>query len=34
MAVLNAVRNKLVHLIYALIEKQENYNKNYINPLA
>jgi transposase len=34
MAVLNAVRNKLVHLIYALIDKQENYNKNYINPLA
>lgn len=34
MSVLNAVRNKLVHVVCALVEKNEQYDKNYINLLA
>jgi transposase len=34
MSIINAVRNKLIHLVYALIEKKQNYDKNYINLLA
>lgn len=34
MSVLNAVRNKLIHIICALIEKNKLYDKNYINSLA
>lgn len=34
MSVLNAVRNKIVHLICALIEKNEKYDENYIKKLV
>jgi len=34
MLVLNAVRNKLIHRVYAVIKRGEKYNKNYVSPLA
>jgi hypothetical protein len=34
MAVLNAVRNKIIHKIFAVVMDQRNYLKNYITPLA
>ncbi len=34
MLVLNAVRNKLIHRIYAVVSRGEKYNKNYISSLA
>lgn len=34
MLVLNAVRNKLIHRIYAVVERGEKYDKNYVSPLA
>ncbi|MBC3795365.1 IS110 family transposase [Spirosoma utsteinense] len=34
MLVLNAVRNKLIHRVYAVVERGEKYDKNYVSPLA
>lgn len=34
MLVLNAVRNKLIHRVYAVIKRGEKYDKNYVSPLA
>jgi len=34
MLVLNAVRNKIIHRIYAAVERGEKYEKNYIPKLA
>ena len=34
MLVLNAVRNKLIHRIYAVVERGEKYDKTYVSPLA
>lgn len=34
MLVLNAVRNKLIHRIYAVVKRGEKYNKTYLSPLA
>ena len=34
MLVLNAVRNKLIHRLYAVVARGENYDKNYVSPLA
>lgn len=34
MLVLNAVRNKLIHRLYAVVKRGEKYNKNYAFPLA
>ncbi|RDB04646.1 IS110 family transposase [Runella aurantiaca] len=34
MLVLNAVRNKIIHRIYAVVRRGEKYDKNYINTLA
>lgn len=34
MLVLNAVRNKLIHRIYAVVARGEKYDKNYVSPLA
>ena len=34
MLVLNAVRNKLIHRVYAVVERGEKYNKNYTPTLA
>ena len=34
MLVLNAVRNKLIHRIYAVVERGEKYDKNYTPALA
>ncbi len=34
MLVLNAVRNKIIHRIYAAVERGEKYDKNYIPKLA
>lgn len=34
MLVLNAVRNKIIHRIYAAVERGEKYDKNYISKLA
>lgn len=34
MLVLNAVRNKIIHRIYATVERGEKYDKNYIPKLA
>lgn len=34
MLVLNAVRNKLIHRVYAVVSRGEKYNKNYVSPLA
>ncbi|QJD79663.1 IS110 family RNA-guided transposase [Spirosoma rhododendri] len=34
MLVLNAVRNKLIHRVYAVVAKGEKYDKNYVSPLA
>lgn len=34
MLVLNAVRNKLIHRLYAVVERGEKYDKNYVSPLA
>ncbi|WP_461126902.1 hypothetical protein [Spirosoma aerophilum] len=30
MLVLNAIRNKLIHRIYAVVERGEKYDKNYV----
>lgn len=34
MLVLNAIRNKLIHRVYAVVERGEKYDKNYVSPLA
>lgn len=34
MLVLNAVRNKLIHRIYAVVKRGEKYDKIYLSPLA
>ena len=34
MLVLNAVRNKLIHRIYAVIKRGEKYDKTFLSPLA
>jgi transposase len=34
MLVLNAVRNKLIHRLYAVVKRGEKYDKNYAIPLA
>ena len=34
MLVLNAVRNKLIHRIYAVVERGEKYDKNYTPALV
>jgi len=34
MLVLNAVRNKLIHRLYAVVKRGEKYDKNYTLPLA
>jgi transposase len=34
MLVLNAVRNKLIHRVYAVVARGEKYDKNYVSPLA
>ena len=34
MLVLNAVRNKLIHRVYAVVERGQKYDKNYVSPLA
>jgi len=34
MLVLNAVRNKLIHRIYAVVKRGEKYDKTYLSPLA
>jgi transposase len=34
MLVLNAVRNKLIHRIYAVVARGEKYEKNYVSPLV
>ena len=34
MSVLNAVRNKLIHRVYACVKAQRKYEKNYTHPLA
>jgi transposase len=34
MLVLNAVRNKLIHRLYAVVKRGENYDKNYASTLA
>ena len=34
MLVLNAVRNKIIHRIYAAVERGEKYDENYISKLA
>jgi len=33
MAILNAVRNKIIHRIFALAKNGKSYEKNYINSL-
>ena len=32
--VLNAVRNKLIHRVCAVVRRREKYDKNYVSPLA
>ena len=34
MLALNAVRNKLIHRVYAVIRRGEKYDKNYTSALA
>jgi transposase len=34
MLVLNAIRNKLIHRIYAVVKRGEKYDKKYLSPLA
>lgn len=34
MLVLNAVRNKLIHRVYAVVRRGEKYDENYVSPLA
>ena len=34
MLVLNAVRNKLIHRVYAVVRRGEKYNEKYLSPLA
>lgn len=34
MLVLNAVRNKIIHRIYAAVERGEKYDENYISKFA
>lgn len=34
MLVLNAVRNKLIHRLYAVVARGEKYDKNYVSPLV
>lgn len=34
MLVLNAVRNKLIHRMYAVVERGEKYDKNYRSTLV
>jgi transposase len=34
MLVLNAVRNKLIHRIYAVVQRGKNYDETYVSPLA
>jgi transposase len=34
MLVLNAVRNKLIHRVYAVVARGKRYDKNYVSPLA
>lgn len=34
MLVLNAIRNKLIHRVYAVVKRGEKYNENYMSPLA
>ena len=34
MSVINAIRNKIIHRIFAVIKRQTPYQKNYLNPLA
>lgn len=34
MLVLNTVRNKLIHRVYAVVARGEKYDKNYVLPLA
>ncbi len=34
MLVLNAVRNKLIHRIYAIVKRGEKYDKTYLSPLV
>ena len=34
MLVLNAGRNKLIHRIYAVVNRGEKYDKNYVSPPA
>jgi len=34
MSVINAIRNKIIHRIFAVIKRQTPYQKNYLNPIA
>jgi transposase len=34
MLVLNAVRNKLIHRIYAVVKRGKKYDEKYVSPLA
>ncbi|WP_460952446.1 transposase [Spirosoma daeguense] len=34
MLVLNAIRNKLIHRVYAVVRRKEKYNKTYVSTLA
>ena len=34
MSVINALRNKIIHVICACVRKDEEYEKNYTNTLA
>ena len=34
MLVLNAIRNKLIHRVYAVVRQGKKYDKNYVSPLA
>lgn len=34
MLVLNAVPNKLIHRVYAVVARGEKYDKKYVSPLA
>jgi transposase len=34
MSVINAIRNKIIHRIFAVIKRQSPYQKNYLNPIA
>jgi transposase len=34
MSVINAIRNKIIHRIFAVMKRQTPYQKNYLNPIA